>query len=341
MKWWRHYAIIATLAVLMALPRFAHHTPDSKHYVNLALYFRGELERDNLVTPYAYRVLLPFVVSLVPFDNVDLIFAIIGVLCSILAYAVFFHYVAYMLPAPKQVNTALLLLLFSFPSLNYTSAVLTDAAAFLAFVTTAYLLLTERHMTFAAVVALGILIRETMASMILIYLLYQFTSQPRPRLLSLALVLTPSLLALLIPRLAFADLPHYLWIPSAATVLANLTRSVSWVTTLATLGPPLLLLLLGVAYSGSEALSEIPKIHVRFLLSTAVGSSLVAFYGFLAAFMSGRFVWPMYIVLIPVAVMIAGDIPIISRYLAPIASMIFSGRLADVDPLTPQQEESS
>jgi len=65
----RFVFVLLVLTILLSLPRFAHHTPNSKHYINLVRYYRGDLERHNLRTPFAYRALVPFLAARCPSDD--------------------------------------------------------------------------------------------------------------------------------------------------------------------------------------------------------------------------------------------------------------------------------
>jgi hypothetical protein len=91
----------------------------------------------------------------------------------------------------------------------------------------------------------------------------------------------------------FADLPPYIWVPSGQRFLNNITRPESWLTVTLTLAP----LLLGLGLGRSAP----PAPRTLRALAVAVGLPALALllYATVAAYMSGRFCWPLYIALGP------------------------------------------
>ena len=326
----RFLSVIFVLTILLSLPRFAHHTPDSKHYINLAKYFRGDLDRHSLRTPFAYRVLVPFLAAHGPSDDLDFNFAAINVGCTVAAYLIFVAYLKKLVTSSTELNVGATLLVVSFPSLNYSSGILTDPAAFLVCVAAAYLLSQERYALFAAVVSLGVLARESVLSMVLVAVLYLLMNSRRQRaalLTKLPLVIVPPAVVLIAVRLCFSDMPHYLWIPSLQVMLSNLKRPVSWLTVLFTLCPTLILLLIGAWTKRFGFVERLSFRQKNLLLSLTIGGALTVIYSVVAAFMSGRFLWPLYTVFIPVAVLAGNKTVIFTKLLGPLSDRIFEPAL--------------
>ena len=174
----RLFFVVITLTILLALPRFAHHTPDSPRYINLAKYFRSELPREQLLGPHAYRVLVPFLAAHIPSDNLAFNFALINVLATLIAYLIFIPYLKCFVTSRTDFNVGMLMLVMSFPSLNYASRVLTDPVGFLTFVIAAYLLLKEYYYRLSATVCLGVLARESLLCMVLVTTIYVLIPVP-------------------------------------------------------------------------------------------------------------------------------------------------------------------
>jgi len=326
----RFLSVVFVLTILLSLPRFAHHTPDSKHYINLAKYFRGDFERHSLRTPFAYRVLIPFLVAHGPTDNLDFNFAAINVGCTVAAYLLFVAYLKKLVTSRTELNVATLMLVVSFPSVNYSSGILTDPAAFLACVAAAYLLSQERYGLFAAIVSLGILARESVLSMVLVALLYLLINSRRQKaalLTILPLVIIPPAVVLIAVRMCFSDLPNYLWVPSLQVMLSNLKRPISWLTVLLTLCPLLILFLIGVWPKRFAFVERLSFRQKSLLLSLTIGGALTVIYSVIAAFMSGRFFWPLYTAFIPVAVLASNKTIIFTKLLGPFSNWIFDGTL--------------
>ena len=321
----RFLSVIFVLTILLSLPRFAHHTPDSKHYINLAKYFRGDLDRHSLRTPFAYRVLVPFLAAHGPSDDLDFNFAAINVGCTVAAYLIFVAYLKKLVTSSTELNVGATLLVVSFPSLNYSSGILTDPAAFLVCVAAAYLLSQERYALFAAVVSLGVLARESVLSMVLVAVLYLLMNSRRQRaalLTKLPLVIVPPAVVLIAVRLCFSDMPHYLWVPSLQVMLSNLKRPV-----LFTLCPTLVLFLIGVWTKRFGFVERLSFRQKNLLLSLTIGGALTVIYSVVAAFMSGRFLWPLYTVLVPVAVLASNKTIIFTKLLGPLSDRIFDPTL--------------
>jgi len=111
----RLLSVVFVLTILLSLPRCAHHTPDSKHYIILAKYFRGDRDRHSLRTPFAYRVLVPLLAAHGPTDDLDFNFAAINVACTVAAYLLFVAYLKKLVTSSTELNVGFLLLVVSFP----------------------------------------------------------------------------------------------------------------------------------------------------------------------------------------------------------------------------------
>tara|TARA_R110001592_G_scaffold207801_3_gene458768 strand:- start:463 stop:816 length:354 start_codon:yes stop_codon:yes gene_type:complete len=111
------------------------------------------------------------------------------------------------------------------------------------------------------------------------------------------MVTLATLLAALASRWYFADLPAYFWTPSWPRFLANLTRPVSWATVLLTLLPLLLLLCL----PGKNNV-PLPRPTRAYIIAMTLPCLALMAYAMSAAFMGGRFCWPLYLPLIPLVV---------------------------------------
>ena len=123
--------IIVGLTILLSIPRFSHYVaPDSTRYVELASYFQGTLLKQELHTPYIYRVLVPYLASLGPTNSLDTNFAAINVLFTSAAFIVFYFYLQTLIKNTSQVNFGMLIFIVAFPTVNYSSGVMTDAAGF-------------------------------------------------------------------------------------------------------------------------------------------------------------------------------------------------------------------
>jgi hypothetical protein len=323
----KFFFVTIFITVLLGIPRFAHKTPDSIYYIQTSNYFSGEMEKTELKTPFAYRIVIPYLAHLGPLRNLEFNFAIINLFATVLSYLIFAFFLKDFFGSDRQMKVGMILLLFSFPSFNYSSAVLTDAGSFLVIVVTAYLLLKERYFFVIVSLCLGVFIRESVISMALAASLYMLIIDWKSNRIKSVVY---SILTLILPvcvylflRIHFLDVEGHIWIPSVSIVIRNLKRPDAWATFLLTLAPLLILLIIGVKRNGLSFLKQMPSKSRIFIYSVAVSSVLLILYSIVAAFMSGRFVWPFYIVLIPVAILSVKDTKAMKRLLEPISRMIF------------------
>lgn len=326
--------IIAGLTLLLALPRFKHYVaPDSVHYVELASFFAGDLDKGELRSPFAYRVLVPFLAALGPNQTLALNIAIINIFFTAAAFVMFYFYLQQLLTSQSQINLGLLLLIVAFPTVNYASGVMTDAAGFFFFVLAAYLFLTRHYLLYSGALVLGVLAREAIISQFIavtVYILLCYWYKPQKKCQpGLLLVFIPPALAVLGVRFFFSDLPSFIWHPSWQQFIFTVSRPVAWATFLLTLLPPLLLLIL--AYRRQTVpVSEVLRnwsFETKAWLAGLIAAGLALnLYSITSAALSGRFVWPFYVVLVPLAAaFFRNDGSWLFSFLDTVASKIFGG----------------
>jgi hypothetical protein len=305
-----------------------HHTPDSVYYIRLAEFFKGDATLSDLRPPYAYRVLLPFIAAHGPTDSLDLNFAIINIVCTIIACVVFFSYLKALGSNNTDASFGVLLLVLSFPTFNYTSGVLTDPAGFLFIVAAGLALLTDRLFLFSMLSVAGVCVREASLAMVLVLIIYAILKAYKTGrygvLISCAAGIPP-IIAYLVIRSYFSQL-QYFWHPSLDRLILNLTRPISWATVILTI-LPLALISMTALITGNLGLRAITERfsgrNADFLLSCTVGHGLLFAYSITSAFMSGRFVWPLYVVLIPISLELAGRTAIYRDKVVPLIEKLF------------------
>lgn len=323
----RFCIVVCLLTILLSLPRFAHHTPDSKHYIDLAKYFQGDLNKEDIRAPFAYRVLIPFMASLGPSKNLNFNFAIINVLCTTAAYLIFSVYLRQFFTSQTELNVGMLILIVSFPTLNYSSGVLTDPSGFLVFIAAVYLLSKKKYCLFSFTVSLGILARDSVLGLVLIAVLFvvmsHFYKKEKPLWMLLPIVSIPPVIVFIAIRAFFSYLPQYVWYPSLRIVMENITRPISLLAVFLTLSPLMLLYGIGAWKNRSLCVRQLPRQQKMILLSTFIGGILIVIYSIVAAFMCGRFFWPLYSVFIPMTILASRDTFLFVKVLSPVANKIF------------------
>jgi hypothetical protein len=227
----------------------------------------------------------------------------------------FVRYLARLGLTAGQVGVGALLVVVSFPTVNYASGVLSDPSGFLFFVLSLLLLLRERDVLAAGAISAGVLARESLILVVpiaCIDLIARHARQPRSerawaRLASrLALVsVPPSLMYLVLTQCFFQDVQQWMrWSPSVHSLWRAVTRSSGgWVTVPATLLPPVILIFCGLQRGGGHRVASLPERSRVLLVSVAVVNVAYIIYSWMIppAYLSGRFVWPLYTVLVPLA----------------------------------------
>jgi hypothetical protein len=148
----------------------------------------------------------------------------------------------------------------------------------------------------------------------------------------LAVVSIPPALVFFSEIAYFADIPNpYTYGLSLRKFLVNIRVTVFWVTFLLTLGPPLLLCLVGLRRDGLRFVSNLPDREARLLFSLTMVGVLNMEY-VIARGMSGRYVWPYYSALIPLVVLSSSRTALFIKALGPMSDRILgasgnSGRI--------------
>ena len=315
---------LLVITVLLSLPRFAHQTPDSAHYEALSRYFRGEVAVDALETPFAFRPALPWLAAQVPMANLSHAFASINLLFTCFAYLLFIPLWKRLLDSRAEVNAALLLAVVSFPTLNYSTAVLTEPAAILSLTLGSIAILEGRWFLLMLLFAAGILVRETFLFLLPVAWFWEgFGAMNRSWWARRIAVTAIALFFFLLPRYCFAEAGGHFWYPGLRHVVGNLTRPVSWATSLLTLGIPLLLAIYGLFHSGGRAMCAVLPPRKAYLITYLASFLVLAMYSVLSAFMSGRFFWCFYPAFVPAALILSRGTPLHERVLLPGGRWIF------------------
>jgi hypothetical protein len=319
---------IVVVTILLGLPRFAHQKPDSQYYLEVSRYVAGDGVAGPLKAPFAFRFIVPWLAAQGPTGNLRLNWGILNILVTMAAYLLVALFIYRLGAAPGEQRSAVLLLLLSFPSLNYSSGILTDPGGLLILAAGALLLQRQRYLWLAILAGLGVAVRESallLAAAALIHL-WHGSSPPknRHRLAWSLITAVPPLAAFFLIRHALFDIPGYLPLPSMAQLLRNIGSPIGWATLLLTLAPPLILAGSGLLKGGADGLKEFPMPQRRLLLALGIPLLMLLLYSMTAAAMSGRFAWPLYMVLLPLAVRLGRESRLYKRILLPLADRLLS-----------------
>jgi len=288
---------ILLLTAVLGAVRFGTDTPDTIYYVEMLLHFRGELPREALTAPWAYRPVAPWLASWLPLPPAQALGALnlASTMAAFLVAAVVFSRI---LADARQTRVAMLLLVVSFATVNYGSRALVEGPAFLAAALGMWLLLHRRYLPFLVVVTVGVLVRESLMFLLLAALIWELLLGRWRQAWWPCVMGVPPLIALLAARAYVEQAPDYLWLPGLTRVMSNLQESVAWATLGLTLVP--LLLAWGYArWAARTASTPLPEPERRLLHAWIAATAAYLLFSITAAYMSGRFAWPMYLALCP------------------------------------------
>jgi len=288
-KSWKWLALLAIVSFLTALFRFGWIYPDSESYILLVSFFRGEIPITETVSPFSYRPLLPLFAAILPFPP-EMVFSVMNTVFIIILSWTFFLLsteFGYSKPASFAASG---ICSFSWVVAYYGAAVLVDAGAVLCL--SVALLLIYRDSSdhsIAIVLLLGTLFKEIVLVGVLASILWQKKLKP------LTLVLPVS--AYIIIRYIFSEgQVGYIWyfhLESFTTYLIPTIKTLGL-----TLGPFAVIFVVALLMR-KKSVGDFDK-SIKWLVLIGIPCGLVLFMGLFMAHFDSRFVWPLYVPLVPI-----------------------------------------
>jgi hypothetical protein len=216
------------------------------------------------------------------------------------------------------------MLVISFPTVNYSSGILSDPSGFMMLIIACYLLSRKYYYLLSPVICLGIMTRDTLIAMILVTIIYICLNKETTykKIIKILFISIPPILVLYGIRTYFSDIPDTF--PADTNILLKDIMKIRGfiITVILTIFPILSLILISMKYKGLQLIKNIDK--EQKILLFAIGSvNIVITIMLLYIYMSGRYVWPLYPVLIPLAVIANRNNPLVKKYLMPLSNLIF------------------
>ncbi len=285
------------VAILISSIGFGRIFEDSISYLALVDWFRGGGE---LVPPFCYRPTIPLIASFLPIDPV-LSISIIS-LGFLLALTTMIYLICVQIGVSKQsAFIATLIATISYPVMTYGAVVLLDSSYIFFMSLAVYLMLhpktRDKWYIILVVIMVGVWFKESAAFASLAYIFYRRNWRQAP-----FFIIGPALsyvgCRLFIGMLTMEGAQDF-WIPRLGHFIEGL---------------PLTAQYLGVSLVGFSWIliaflfSKIQKEHYRWLLSVGGAMSLLSVYAMTSASFDGRFVWPVYLMLTPLAGLIIDDL---------------------------------
>lgn len=269
---------------------------DAPEYIRAVQYYRGLVSRDQLVTPFAYRVGVPYVAALLPVkDPMTALNSINGVALALAL--VFLH--GFLRTLGYDFKTAAVgcfLFVFSFPVFYYGAIGLVDPVGLTVLAAGLFFLYRQQWLWLCGVAMLGACIRETTFVLVVVTATYLLVTRPKNRLLILVGVTAAFMLPTIGIRMVFHDLPHYSWSPFRGYLQQNL-RLRAVVAMVLSLGVPGLLTLVWLMQVGRggglavrRGCASATSVWLPMLVGIGCVAGLSAF-AVVAAYADGRFLW--------------------------------------------------
>lgn len=267
-------------------------------YRNYIEYFRKGTGEDKITAPYSYRVLVPFLASLLPFEpltslnSVNLIFLISGL--------VFLYLIMCENDTGFQFRIAgCLMFIFSFPMFYYSTSGYIDGTLIAIMLALIYFILSGKWIPAFITLVTGVLASEKIIIILpfLIAFIYSGKNKSAGRYaFVLMFVLIYSATILLLRKFAPGVPQNYVWFPDERFFSQNIFRVKAYLSFVLTFGIPGLIALI------SMLKFPIDKRKKYLCYYTGCITSLLLYaYSFFSAWADGRTVWTIYPFAVPLS----------------------------------------
>ncbi|MBS1493872.1 MAG: hypothetical protein JST55_10185 [Bacteroidetes bacterium] len=283
---------------------------DAVDYLYAVKFYRGEIDRKELKTPYVYRVMVPFIASFLPIKDALTSLNVLNILLYLTSIFFLYFLILDLGINKKYALIGIYLFGISFFPFYYLTFGNVDSGVILFVIIGLNAIIKRNNFLFFVALISGILVKETAFVLIPFYFIFQFifrntlTIKKTDVLFYIFVIIVP-FLAMTFIRIVFSDLPQYFWTPSINLILSNLVRVKAYFSPFLTLGVPggvsiIFLYLyfkkkLRIRFSDSFDNSEQLKL-LNYFISIFSVSFLLGMYAYLAAVADGRAFMSMFIV---------------------------------------------
>jgi len=312
-RFWFRQLILSLALVLVCLPRFNRadlglsltgggvpataNLSDVANYLAQVDYYRGLPPSDLLVSPFADRVLAPWLAARLPLPAMTAL-NVVNVAALIAALAFIDATLGLLGTGTRGRWLGGALFVFAFPTFYYGAIGLVDPVLIGFLAAAVYFMLAGRAWLFVALL-LGGLTRETVVIMIPVLIAHFLCCTGRGRrdaawlLLGIGAAAGGVLLARVLSPTAAGE--GYAWLPDWERFLRNAARPRAWGGLLLTLGLPTALAAWAVARRRP------PPRWMWPLMTGWLGCLALFAFALFTAYADGRFVWPAVVFAIPIA----------------------------------------
>jgi hypothetical protein len=291
---------------------------DAVDYLYAVKYYRGEIERKELKTPYVYRVLVPYLASFLPIKDPLTALNIMNVILYLIAVAFLYLLILEIGLSRGYAIFGIYLFSISFFTFYYLTFGNVDSGVVLFVIIGLNAIIKRNNFLFLAALLSGVLVKETAFILIPFYFIYQFIFRDTIKvkgsdiLFYISIFVIP-FLALTFIRIVFSDLPQYFWTPSKDLIFNNLIRGKAYFSPVLTLGVPGAISLLFIYFyfkkklriKFTDSMDNNTQLKLlKYFVTIFFISSLLGVYAYLAAVADGRAFMSMFIVSVILAVIL-------------------------------------
>ncbi len=280
---------------------------DAVYYMSYVEYFRGNAPLSDVDLPFRYRPLIPLIASLLPVESPMTSLNIVNLFALYVTLLILFLFLRHIGFDFGLAIVGCFMYAISFPVFYMSTTGYLEACAMCMLACGLYAIFRSNWIAAALVIAAGVFVKETIALLIPVAIVYLWmTERNRNKILPIALLQVAAfILSTIAIKWIFKDAGDFYWMPSISTLIDNLRfRAVA--SLLLSFGIPGMISIVFVARW--RRMSRI--VDRRLLMPMIAGIAftlLLVLYSMLTAYTDGRFIWPMTLFTIPLALWVVQE----------------------------------
>lgn len=295
-----------------------HLSGDAVDYLLCVKYYRGEIDRGKLNTPFVYRFLVPYLASHLPIKDALTSLNVMNIILFLCSLILFYFTLKALDFSDGFAVTGCYMLGLSFFTVYYLTMGLIESGFIFFYVLGLYSIFKRNDVLFLTALTLGVLAKEFTLILIPTYFIYNYIfgifNLKKSLYYFLIFALPASVLIFI--RYSFNDLPFYMWTPGVNLFFNNLIRFRAYVAPALVLGLPGFVSILYVylyfaknhRFEYDNSIDVLDQLNYqKFFVTIFLFSILLWVFGFMSAVADGRTFMPSFINSIFISLIIIKD----------------------------------
>lgn len=280
---------------------------DAVYYMNYVEYFRGEAQLSDVDLPFRYRPLIPFLASLLPIESPMTALNVVNMIALYITLLILFLFLRHIGFDFGLAIVGCFMYAVSFPVFYMSTTGYLEACAMCMLAAGLYAIFRGNWIAAAVVIAAGVFVKETIALLIPVAIVYLWmTEQNLRRILPIAMLqIAAFVISTIAIKWIFRDAGDFYWMPSVSTLIDNL-RFRALASLLLSFGIPGMISIVFAAKWRRMSRTVDRQLLVP-ILAGIVFTLLLVFYSMVTAYTDGRFIWPMTLFTIPLSLWVIRD----------------------------------